>query len=145
MKERNKWCIFSLILITILFLTGCAGLGDWTIELGSGYAIDRVNGHQKILTRKRNEGSSHEIVIDNLYAQKYLVHGNIICVGGLETHSVRGITDEELQNGSTIYYIINVEDDSVIGPFDLDAVYRILEEEADFTEEPSFTILPGKG
>ena len=137
--------MFSLILIIIVFLTGCAGLGDWTIELGAGYAIDRVNADEKIVTRQRNEISSRELIIDDFYAQKYLVHGNIICVGGLKTHSGRKtITDEERQNGSTIYYIINTEDDSVIGPFDLNAVYCILDEETDFTEEPSFTILPGK-
>ena len=115
----------SLLLVAVLVLGGCSaielpemGQGDWQIELIDGYYVTRVNSRAIKLTYKEKEDSlSSSIVLPNYYIKSYQIYKSFICLEGIRTEG-RFATEEELENYSLSYYLVNTINNDTKGPFE---------------------------
>ena len=108
-----------VVLLACLLLSGCAGLGDWSVPLVEDYAIWRINGYEIVLVQEDNDGSGGQIVIDT-YLYRVTWNEEFICVQRTDP--------PEKDKGLPIvpevdYYILRVSDGEVFGPY-TEAEYR---------------------
>lgn len=118
-----------IFILLCLFLTGCAGMADYTIELENGYRIDRLSAHQIAIYGEKPVQSDDETIANYLYApakvtavwwnKAYIVAKQIVLEvdeNGYEK------PPENLTNDAICYWIIDVNQHQVFGPFDEQAL-----------------------
>lgn len=96
---------------------------DWSIPLNEQYAIVHINGHEIVLIYKHDPNStSGKFVISNYFIKEYCTNEQFIGLKGIPTEN-SAATDEELQNGETVFYIVEFESGTVYGPFPEEEAY----------------------
>lgn len=115
-KKLKK--LFVLVLITVVLLCGCAmGRGDRYIDLIEGYGIDVVSSKEILVVYKSPEMVGNEIVIREYYVSAYQIRETTIFLKGIAI-SGDSISDDDLENCSYTYYLIDSVSHSIIGPFE---------------------------
>lgn len=99
---------------------------DWSIPLNDHYTIVHINGHEIVLIYKHDpESASGKFVISNYFIKEYCTNEQFIGLKGIPTEN-SAATDEELQNGETVFYIVEFESGTVYGPFAEETAYRTM-------------------
>ena len=108
--------LLAALLGAVLFLTGCAGMGDWASEpLTGNYEIWRMSAHNIVLL-KRTCSSGGEILID---AEIYAVAWSDDYI--LLQHEAMEPDENDYgrePHGELHYYVFLVDGEQVLGPFD---------------------------
>ena len=103
----------SILLLVCVLLSGCAGLGDWSVPLVENYAIWRINGYEIVLVQENDDGSGGQIVIDT-YIYRVAWNEEFICVQRTDPPE----KDKGLPIAPEVdYYILRVSDGEVFGPY----------------------------
>ena len=98
MKNVSKIIITTLL---FLFLTGCAGAGDWKYtDLPGDYELLRTSANNINLAKANPESDVLATNIIEGYITQFIVSGDYILV-----------TNEK--DDSTLYYIVNAKDDAI--------------------------------
>lgn len=119
-------------IIVLLVASGCIPRGDWDYELISGYSLVRTNAHSIVLTHTGDsEDAPSEIVIEQYYVTQFCFNDRYIGLQGILTQG-HSATDKELSGEERAYYLVNVADGTIVGPFLKKDEFDIKCEEADF-------------
>lgn len=100
--------IFIISLVMLLWLTSCAGTGDWTYRLPNDYEVWHVNSGEILIKSVNLENSGEKIpsfVKEFSYNERYVFSRNV------EEISKNNIFDE-------IYYALDTQEKKVYGPFE---------------------------
>lgn len=116
--------IAALVFIWLL-LGGCSmdqwagdGRGDWTLDIGEGYCITRVNTYEILVGYKHDpDVAGSEIVIPYYFVTAYQEDDHYFMFEGIHTQKW-AVSDDELSKRILIYYIIDTSDDTLLGPFE---------------------------
>ena len=116
----------KLILVLLcLFLTGCAGMADYTISLDNGYRIDRLSAHQIAIYGDKPVQSEDKTVNNYLYVpakvtdiwwnEEYIVVKQILLMADENEYEQppENPTDNDFN-----YWIIDVKNSQPLGPLD---------------------------
>ena len=111
---------FGFLSLLALFLGGCAGVGDYEIELPNRYVIVSSSAHEISLNRKSIEGSLGEAIISPKIS-KIAYNDNFVLMEqqGLKRRSPENENDMyEIPDESKVFYwILNHKTDKYYGPF----------------------------
>ena len=97
-----------MVSIVVLFLTGCAGVSDWSYQLPNNYEVWKINSENIIIKNMNTQNNVDEIsgfVKEFSYDLRYVLTRNI------ENISNNNILDE-------VYYVLDTKENKVYGPFD---------------------------
>lgn len=124
-RMKNRMCAVVVLIISIVLCACSGGRGDYYIRLINGYSIDVVNSSQIFLIHSSPNEVGNRIVLENYFVVSYQICESYILLEGIKTQDIH-ISNEELNNRVLSYYLINTDDDDVIGPFES---YNALEEQ----------------
>lgn len=116
----------KLILVLLcLFLTGCAGMADYTISLDNGYRIDRLSAHQIAIYGDKPVQSEDKTVNNYLYVpakvtdiwwnEEYIVVKQIVLMADENEYEQ---PPKNPTNNDFNYWIIDVKNSQPLGPLD---------------------------
>ena len=129
--ERNlimkRKLLFTLLVFLSICFIGCVGclipskldqisLGDWYLELMGEYRLNRVNKYEIIIEKKAPQGGGIS-VIKNYFVKGYALTNQIVFLEGIPTAD-RFISEQEMADGKLLYYWIDIDTDTVFGPFE---------------------------
>ena len=129
--ERNvimkRILLLTLLVNMLIGFTCCDGcliaskpdqisLGDWYLELMSEYRLNRVNKYEIIIEKKAPQGGGIN-VIENYFVKKYAMTNQVILLEGIPTADWF-ISEQEMADGKLLYYWIDIDTDTVFGPFE---------------------------
>lgn len=103
-----KKIITFITLISVLFLSSCAGVSDWNYELPNDYEVWRVNSEDiiiKYVGEETVEAKIPSFVKEFSYDERYVFSRNV------EDILSNNIVDET-------YYVLDTLERKVYGPFD---------------------------
>lgn len=123
--------VLLCVVMLCLFLSGCTSLllsfggsGDWDFALPNGYEIIRINGYDIILGREMTESSSSYVIERYIVAFSYADSHVGICrlpiPEGTELQDIKQSL-ENAQSSDYLYYIVQTETDSILGPYTFEA------------------------
>ena len=97
------------------------GRGDWTLNLVDGYCIVKTNSNSIHLCKKESyDESASEFVIQNTFVNAYQISEPYICIKGIIHEDKFHATEQELDNGVNVYYVVDTDDGTVHGPLNLE-------------------------
>lgn len=127
-KQFIKLTVLMLIVCTSLF--GCAdsiasvlpgpGRDDWAIQLSNQYYIVKVNSRCKRISKATDSSGVYEDVLRCFYATKYCVSDPFIAFEGIPTKG-NFASEEELSSDNCQYYLLDIRDGNLYGPYDTDS------------------------
>lgn len=119
--------ISILFLVLCLTLLGCAaqvasfvpgpGRDDWVVQLSDQYCIVKENNRAKKVCTVTDSIGVYEYVLPNFYATKYHVADAFISIEGIPTEGIFA-SDGELSSDNYQYYLIDVHNGCIYGPYD---------------------------
>lgn len=120
MKLIKKRIGFIIILCTLAVLVGCAGIGDYHVDLIGNYSIVRSSAHQVTISPKKNEG------MDNHYGSP-VIPSKVIQVGwdeqyilakqvGLKQDPDKEYYDKIPDETYEYFWINDTETNDIFGP-----------------------------
>lgn len=107
----------SIMLLSLL-LYGCAGEGDYDVELPNNYSLIRSSSHSISVKKQTGEGEWEsdtipEKVTEIAWNNEYILAKQL----GLKVKDPDVSAEYKIPDESKVYYwILKVEDDSVFGP-----------------------------
>lgn len=114
-----------MLLLLCFILSGCAGMADYTISLGNGFRIDRLSAHQIQIYGDEPIQTEDETVFNHLYVpakvtevwwdDEYIVAKQMVLVAD-ERNNEQPPKNPAIND--FYYWIIDVDDHQVWGPFD---------------------------
>lgn len=116
-----------LLLVVCLTLLGCTdrissvlpgpGRADWEVQLSDQYYIIKANSSSKKICKATDTSGLYENVLSYYYVTKYCVFGPFIGFEGIPTEGVFA-SEEERTSGNRQYYLLDVRDGNLYGPYD---------------------------
>lgn len=117
--DMRKLLIPIVIVLVGLTLFGCAGAGDYDIELSGGYSLIRSSAHQVTINKRQSETSWESAVIPTKIVEiawddKYILAKQV----GLKRRNPKDSKDTyEIPDESKVsYWILEVKDGNIYGP-----------------------------
>lgn len=111
---RKRLC--AALLCAVLFLTGCAGMGDWASRpLAGNYEIWRMSVHNIVLLKRDSSGGGEILIDAEIYAVAWSDDWILLQHEAMEPDP----NDYGREpHGQLDYYILLVDGERVLGPFD---------------------------
>ena len=116
-----------LILVICLTLLGCTnrissvvpgpGRADWEIQLSDQYYIIRANSSSKKICKATDTSGLYDNVLSYFYVTKYCLLDPFISLEGIPTAGLFA-SEEERASNNRQYYLLDVRDGSLYGPYD---------------------------
>ncbi len=122
-KFRIK--LYVVVLLFAIVLGGCSGQqwlgngrGDGHFSLSTGYQLQKVNSYDIFLVRpyQDSELNGGEILINDFSVSSYQMESNYILLRGILAKSLAE-QQKKMAAKDYAYYLVDVETDSIIGPF----------------------------
>ena len=128
---KGHTVILLCVVMLCFFLSGCSSLllsfggnGDWDFALPNGYEIIRINGYDIILGKEMTESSSSYVieryVVAFSYADSYVGICRLPIPERAELQDIKQSL-EKAQISDYLYYIVQTESDSILGPYTYEA------------------------
>ena len=116
MRKRLFICLFVTVL-SLIIVSGCAGLADYEVDLPGGYSIVRTSAHSVFIAPKTGEGSWGSKVIpakvtDVAWNQKYILAKQLGLKDDPKSSNGYQIPDKQ----SVHYWILEYETGETTGP-----------------------------
>lgn len=113
---RKKGALLTVIMITLLLLTSCAGVGDWTSEpLPGGYVVQRANTESVTLCSPEDESYDLTAPVIETFVTEIACNDHYIMVKRKDP--IDSFAD--LKNiFKRDYYIVDVNKHHVLGPYE---------------------------
>ena len=112
--------LLILLIIIGAIMVGCSGFldpgegrGDWSMALYSGYEITKINSKGIKVTR---DDPVDGYLLYNYFVTGFQAKEPYVCFRGIPTYDT-WISDEELAQNKTVYYLLNTDTDELSGPF----------------------------
>lgn len=111
-----------VIVLSLLILTGCPGLADYSLDLPGNYSVVRTSAHEvKIAPRKDTSGWGSEViptkVTEVAWNEHYILAKQLGLKEDPNSHNGYQIPNESDVN----YWILEIQSGKVFGPFDEEA------------------------
>ena len=121
-----KFFLSITTLLCILLFSSC-GLLDWSYKLSNGYEIWRINSNDIVLEKVSDE--SYEIALSR-YILEFCYNESFV---GLKRLSIdddipyASVHIEEMDQSNPDYYLVDTENDLILGPMSSDEYYIQIE------------------
>lgn len=114
MKEIIRFALLAALLIMV---QGCAGLGDYDVELPGGYSVVRTSGHQVTISPKESSSSWGSPVVPAKVVQVAWDETYIVAKQLGLTQDPNRTTSYEIPDETKVYYwILNIKTKEIHGP-----------------------------
>ena len=116
-RNGSKHILLTYFLIVILTLTSCAGMQDWGYKLPNGYEIWHINVNDICLVKTEGEFTKkkvHRYITEFCYNESYIGLKRIMIDESIPYGDVH---IEEMDKTNVSYYLVNTENDDIIGPY----------------------------
>lgn len=133
--QNGKRILKISILFCVLCLTllGCAaqvasfvpgpGRNEWEVQLSDQYSIVKENNRSIKVCTVTDSTGVYEYVLSNFYATKYHVTEAFIAIEGIPTEDIFA-SDRELLSDDYQYYLIEVHNGCIYGPYDSESLLK---------------------
>ena len=129
-KQLNGKRFLKLVVFTFTACTVCwlcvllvasvlpkPGLSDWELSICDEYYLVRANKNSKKICKATDTDGLFEDVLSNYYVTRYFVLDSFIYLEGLSTEEII-VSKEELACDNRQYYMLDVRDGNLCGPYD---------------------------
>lgn len=107
-----------IVILICLFISGCAGLGDYSINLSGNYSLLRTSSHNITIAPKSQNG-------EGMWDEN-VIPAKVVEVGWNKDYIIA--KQQAYPNEEYFYWILNVKDEYVEGPFILNDFQKKIKE-----------------
>jgi len=109
----------TVLVIIVVSFTSCSGLNDWEYSLPGGYAVIKINSQNVVFSKVESDGTIllSRFITDFCYNDSYIALKRIP-MDNIDRNEMIDIDSYDLS--MIEYYLVNIESDELLGPFNFD-------------------------